>query len=400
MRVGINISGGRAILLALASALTLAMIVGIAMYRASAGDEQAVIPWGMMVIGYVFFAIMSGGIADSSIITAYIIKGPRGYPMLRRNLYTALAVLIPGIVLVFSDILHPSNSHWFYLGFNPKSRIAWDAVLYLVYAAFLVSLVIVLIRRGEEVASPLAKALAFATLVASINLEMNLGMAFGSNIAVPAWYSVYSGMLFIACALALGAAWMALTDRVRLAGILSSEEWKSEERRVAAEIALTVLTVGFVVLWGLLGLYSWGLAEDFIDEVVKGSYAGFFWLGYFVPGLLLPLAVATLVLLEGRGSRLLPLTGALVIIGIAVLLAIPYGYGGQHYRLEINELYQTLAARLAEDSEAYTLADYLLNPETLAFIGGFGLALLLDLIGPLILPLKPGEEPRRLWILK
>lgn len=400
MRARVNISFGEAILLALALVLTSAMIAGIAMYRASAGDEQALIPWGMMVVGYVFFAIMSGGIADSAIIRAFVLKDPSGRKTLRRNLYTALAVLIPGIVLVFSDILHPSSSHWFYLGFNPKSRIAWNAVLYLVYAAFLVSLVVVLIRRGGEATSPLAKVLAFATLVASINLEMNLGMTFGSNIAVPTWYSIYSGMLFIACAFALGAAWMALTSRVRLAGILSGEEWKSEERKVATEITLTVMVVGFVVLWGLLGLYSWGLIEGFIAEVVKGSYAGFFWLGYFVPGFLLPLALASLAILKGRGGRLLSLTGALVIIGVAVLLAVPYNYGGQHYRLEINELYQTIFAGIAEGSEAYTLADYLLNPETLAFIGGFGLALLLDLIGPLILPLKPGEEPRRLWILK
>lgn len=391
---------GRAALWAFSLVLTLLMAAGIAAYRVHTGDEQAVIPWGMMVVGYVFFAIMSGGIADSTIITSYIIKRPRGYPELKRNIYTALAVLIPGIVLIFSDILHPARSYWFYLGFNVKSRIAWNALLYILYAGFLAALLVVLIRRGEEGAeTPLAKGLAFATLVASINLEMNLGMAFGSNIAVLTWYSVYSGMLFIACAFALGGAWLALTNRIRLEGTVLEEEWGREDRRIAEEIAITVLTVGFVVLWGLLGLYSWGLAEGFTVEVVKGDYAVYFWLGYVLPGFIAPLTLATLVLSKGREGRILQLAGILAIVGIAVLLAVPYNYGGQHYRLEVNQLYGQLAAGLGE-AQAYTLSEYLANPETLAFIGGFGLALLLDLIGPVFLPLKPGEKPRRLWILK
>lgn len=391
---------GRVVLWVFSLALTILMVAGIAAYRVSTGDEQAIIPWGMMVVGYVFFAIMSGGVADSTIITAYIIKRSRSYPELRRNIYTALAVLVPGIVLVFSDILHPGRSYWFYLGFNIKSRIAWNALLYIIYAGFLAALLVVLIRRGEEGAeAPLTKGLAFATLVASVNLEMNLGMAFGSNIAVPTWYSVYSGMLFIACAFALGGAWLALTNRVRLEGIVSAEEWWREDRRIAAEIAITVLTVGFVVLWGLLGLYSWGLAEGFTMEVAKGDYAAYFWLGYVVLGFITPLALAILVLLKEGKGRILQLAGLLVIIGIAVLLAVPYNYGGQHYRLEVNQLYGQLALGLG-DAQAYTLEEYLANPETLAFIGGFGLAILLDLIGPILLPLKPGDKPRRLWILK
>lgn len=390
---------GKAALWAFSLVLTLLMATGIAAYRVHTGDEQAVIPWGMLVVGYVFFALMSGGIADSTIITAYIIKRPRDYPELRRNLYTALAVLIPGVVLIFSDILHLEHTHWLYLGFNVMSRIAWNALLYLIYGGFLIALLLVLIRRGEEGAeTPLAKGLAFATIVASINLEMNLGMAFGVNIAVPTWYSVYSGILFIASAFALGGAWLALTNRIRLEGIALKEEWGREDRRIAAEIAITVLTVGFVVLWGLLGLYSWRLVEDFIVEVVKGDYAVYFWLGYVVLGLIAPLTLATLVLLRGRGGRILQLAGILAIVGIAVLLAVPYTYGGQHYRLEVNQLYGQLAAGLL--GEAPTLSEYLANMESLAFIGGFGLALLLDLIGPVLLPLKPGEKPRRLWIFK
>lgn len=382
-----------------AVALTALMVAGIVMYRSEVGEFQAIIPWGMMVVGYVFFAIMSGGIADSTIITAYAIKRPSEYPELKRNLYTALAVLIPGIVLVFADILHPGRSYWFYAGFNVKSRIAWNALLYIIYAAFLVSLLVVVIRRGVEAAeTPLAKTLAFLTLVFSINLEMNLGMAFGSNIAVPTWYSVYSGMLFIASAFALGAAWLALTGGFRLEGVVPEGDRGGEERRVAFELVVTLLTVAFVVLWGLLGLYSWGLVHDFTHEVVKGSYAAYFWVGYVVIGFLAPLALAGVALTRGN-SRILRVAGILTIIGIAVLLAVPYNYGGQHYRLEVNQFYTALAEGLGTLDEA-GLRDYLASSETLAFIGGFGLALLLDLIGPHILPLKPGERPRRLWILK
>ena len=385
-------------LMAVSIVLTAAMIAGIAMYRAGTGEEQALIPWGMMVVAYVFFAIMSGGIADSTLIAAFALKDPVTRKMFRRNIYAALAVLVPGIILVFSDILHPSNSYWFYLGFNPKSRIAWNAILYLLYAVSLILLLVASIRGGEEYLEKRGvKYLALATFVISINLEMNLGMAFGSNIAVSTWYSVYSGMLFIASAFALGAAWLMLTGGIRRLDILSEDEKAHEDKHLAVELGLAVATVGFVVLWGTLGLYSWGLTYEFVRELVTGKYAAFFWIGYVIPGLVLPLILAKLVA-DGK-VRISPLVGILTLFGILVLLAVPYTYAGQEYRLMTNELYENLAEGIG-GPEVVSLKHYIASSETLAFIGGFGLAILLDLIGARLLPLKPGEKPGRFWIFK
>ena len=384
------------IFLAASLALAAVMAFGVATYRVTPPHEQQTIPWGMMVVGYVFLAIMSGGIADSAVLRVYLKGKAVDVKTFRRSLYTALAVLIPGIILVFSDILHPSRSYWFYLGFNPKSRIAWNAILYVVYGVLLALLLVALIR-GRDPREPLVKALAAAMFVSSINLEMNLGMAFGSNIAVPVWYGVYSGMLFVTAAFALGAAWELATSRARLAGILEAGEAAERDKDYAVELIAAVLAVGFIVLWGVLGLYSWGLASSYVHELTAGRLAPFFWLGYVLPALVAPLALLPSHLQGRLGPWAARLTALLVILGLAVLIAVPYSYGGQAHRLQALETYAALSSALGYEESVLA---YLLSPETAAFLGAFGLALILDYAGAKLLPLAPGERPRRLLIFK
>ncbi|GAB6147524.1 NrfD/PsrC family molybdoenzyme membrane anchor subunit [Stetteria hydrogenophila] len=389
----------RLALWAIAAVLTILMVVGIAEYRAETGDEAAVYPAGTMLLGYTFFALMSGGINDSALICAYILGKPEEYRGLRRDLLTALAVLIPGVVLIFSEIAHPEHAQWLYLGFNVESRIAWNAVLYIVYGLFLIALLLYLIVRGEEAAgTPAAKTLAFLALAASLILEANLGMAYGANVSILPWFGVFSSMLTVAAAFALGAAWLALTGRIRLEGVLAGEEAEKWCRKCAKELIITLTALAYVILWGLVGLYSWGMTKDYVSIVVSGELASYFWLGYVLVGTIIPIAIAVAAA-KGRARTALPLAGVLAVIGIAAFLLVPYNYGAQYFRATTNEFYATLAAKLGV-AEEYTVSHYLTGPETLAFIGGFGLALLLDLIGESLLPLKPGEKPRRLWILK
>ena len=373
------------------------MVIGVYQYRSPREPvhEIAILPWGPTVIGYIFFAILSGGIADSAIIHTYLEKNPASQALLRKSLYTALAVLVPGILLVFSDILHPEHSTWFYRGFNPLSRIAWNAILYLLYGGSLLVLLLVLIRNNSNIDKPLVKLLALATIATSINLEINLGMAYGVNIAVPAWYGVYSGILFVVAAFALGSAWEIILA-TRKPESIRDYEYKTLLRSYTWENLFSVITLVLIVFWGLLALYSWGLTAPLAEQILVGGLSLYFWIGYVLLVVVIPLISSTAYLYERISTSILRVALALQVVGIAILLLVPFNFGGQYLRIEQNTLYRQLGIGIEGDTSLnHLLTSYLYSPEILAFIGALGVWLLLQIVGEKLLPLLPGKEPEK-----
>ncbi len=335
--------------------LAFLFIVGIALYRAGEGGEQALIPWGMMVVGYVFFALASGGVFDSMAIR--LLRGDEEAETHAGLLaWSSLALLVPGIILVLSDVLHPTAAPYFYLSLNPESRIAWNAVLYLLYGGGLLAFTLLVHLRGAS--GPLARRIAAITLAFSLLLEANLGMAYAVNVAVPAWYASMAPILFVAIGFAIGSGFTILT--LRLAGVTTSLL-----RDYAGELRYTLLAVVFIAGWSLVGMAAWGDAKATAVEVVAGRVAPVFWLGFTVTGVLVPLVIA---------SRRPIAAGLLAILGLALYLAVPFNYAPQATRLEVNPFYMLLAH--AGPAEA-GLWGYIVSPETLAFIGGLGVWLLL-----------------------
>lgn len=339
----------------LGTILSAAFIAGIVLYRVGDTGEQALIPWGMMVVGYVFFALASGGVFDSMAIRLL-----RGNDEVEEHAgllaWSSLALLIPGVILVFSDVLHPLAAPYFYLSFNPESRIAWNAVLYLLYGAGLLLFIILLRRRGRV--DGLVRRVAVATLAFSLLLEANLGMAYGVNVAVPAWYVSMAPILFIAASLAIGSGFTILTLKLAQAGGRLIAEY-------AEEVRYTVLAMAFIVGWSLVSMAAWGDAKVAAEEILSGTGAPAFWLGFALAGVIAPLAIA---------RRSPTLAGVLAIIGVAVYLAVPFNYIPQEVRLDSNPLYGLLQE--AGPVEA-SLWGYIASPETLAFLGGVGVWLLL-----------------------
>ncbi len=380
--------------------LTALMCIGIYMYRvpAEAVHEQALVPWGATVVGYIFFALLSGGIADSAIMHAYLEKSETARRLLRRSLYGALAVLVPGIVLVFADILHPENAAWFYLGFNPASRIAWNAVLYLLYGGFLVAFLVTLIRLGEDqLDQPLMKLLALLVVATSMNLEINLGMAYGVNIGVPAWYGAYAGILFLVVAFLMGSAWEALMAYMRG---LRGEELEHHVRSYAWEHLFAAITLGLVVFWNLLARYGWGLAQPYTVLVTVGYLAPYFWIAILL-AIILPILVTSLYLWKRVGTTTLYTIMMLAVAGSALYLLVPFNLAGQFSRLEETMMYRLLGIHTLGAVEASEITmSYLASPELLAFIGGFGLWLLLEFAVGRLIALGYGEKPRRLLVLR
>ena len=381
------------------------MIYGIYEYKTmrEASPMHALAPWGLMVTGYVFFAFSSGGVYDALAIRLGLYCEEEAKHIARKTLWLALALIVPGIVLVFADLLHTGNSLWIYLGFHPSSRIAWNGVLYIVYVGFALATLVYTIRRGEEaLVSRTGRALLIGGLLSSLTLEYNLSLAFRTNMAVPAWFTAPLGVFGIALAFLLGAAWTIIG--LGLIGTtltqLPQELWrKCCQKGVAKELAGMAVATGFFTAWILVQQHSWGLSKPAAHMLLAGSLAPVFWASAI-------LAIAVPIMLglyaASRASRGAALAASIATILGGFLLYHSIVAAGQASRLETLQTYKALAYNaVTGDSVAKALHELLASrPEALAVIGGVGLWLLLFILGLRLLAIEPEEKPRRLLIFR
>ncbi len=375
--------------------LVLTLLYAYAVYRyqtlSEASPLHALVPWGLMVTGYIMFAFSSGGVFDSMAIRLVFYGEEHEARAARRLMWLALALLIPGVVTVFADLLHVEHSPWIYLGFNPSSRMAWNGVLYVLYAVFLLAALLYAIRRGDEaLLTRPGKALLVCGLVTSLALEYNLAMVYGVNAAVPGWLAAPAGILGVALAFLLGAAWTVIGLGI---------EGEEEARRAAArEMTLAAAAVGFLTLWTLIQEWSWGLAKPAEEIMVSGKLAVVFWPAV-VLGILVPLFTGYPLSRRGRVAG--AVAAAITVFGLFLLL---HGItaAGQVARLEALETYNTLSIHaLGAGYVDEALHELLASPpELLAVVGEFGLWMLLYAAGLAVLALRPGEKPRRLLVFR
>ncbi|ABM80242.1 NrfD/PsrC family molybdoenzyme membrane anchor subunit [Hyperthermus butylicus] len=384
--------------------LTVLFIYGIYSRQtlSEASPLHALAPWGLMVTGYVFFAISSGGVYDALAIRVAILGQREARNEIRKLLVLALALLVPGIALVFADLLHIEHSLWIYLGFNPESRIAWNGILYIVYAAFLLATMVYVFNKGEDsLYTGLGKALLVGGLLASLALEYNLALAFGYNVAIPGWFAAPLGVFNIALAFMLGAAWIAIGLGVvaRAASKLSLEEWRHNIPSVSKELAGMALAVGFITGWMLLQQTGWGLAEKTAEILTSGELAGLFWLSILL-AVIVPISLGLIATWRKAGAALL-LASVLAVLGGFTLLHSVVA-AGQVVRLEALEDYHALALHSIGENYAEEALHELLTSraELASVIGAIGLWLLLYVLGLQILAVEPYEKPRRLLLFR
>ena len=170
-------------------------------------------------------------------------------------------------------------------------------------------------------------------------------------------------------------------------------------RGVSKELAGMAVAVGFLVMWSLVQKEGWGLATLAKNLLVSGELAGVFWLGV----LLAVVAPIVLGLYAGtRVSRPAMIVGSIAGIVGAFLLLHSLVVAGQLARLEAMPSYEALAVHaLGQEYKAEALHELLANPvEAAAVVGGFGLWLLLYIIGLRILAIEPGEKPSKILVLR
>ena len=203
-------------LLAILGVMAIASIVSLPPGWEVFGTTPA-FEWGLMIIGYVFFAIMTSGLClASSLGTVFGIE--RFQPFEKRHAILAVLSLTTAFLIIALDLHYPIRM---VLGAvfvpSPSSPMWWMGVFYGVY-------LVVLLVEVWSMFTPHPKIHQYActtAAVVAILAPFTLGAVFGVMNAKAYWFGIFTPILMVASAFLAGTALLGivfyLVYRLRLA---------------------------------------------------------------------------------------------------------------------------------------------------------------------------------------
>lgn len=366
-----------------------------------------IVPWGIWVAAYMFFAGLSAGAFLISTL-ATVFRVERFRPLVGLALFTALVSLGVGVLFVTADLGRPDRGYFVLLHSNTSSVMVWLGWLYTAYGIILGLKLAVVMRPGF--AERAAKDGGFISSILSLGYrpspaqtafdrraEKVLGVAgmlvalvlpgcAGTLLAVvagrPLWHSGLFPVTFVVAAIVSGASAILVLSLILHRG---GRAWRSTLLSLS-QIVGAFLAVEFVILTSEVLIARRGEIPSHvavIDTITNGPFAWVFWVVQIGLGTVLPLGL----IFHPRRPRSLP------IAATACLLAL---VGAFAFRLNLLIPQQTLPAiefimnvKPATNGEPVYVPTWV---EWNFLIFGFGLAGVALLGGYRLLPLGRAEE--------
>ncbi|MEM2223403.1 MAG: NrfD/PsrC family molybdoenzyme membrane anchor subunit [Acidilobaceae archaeon] len=367
------------------------IIVGFAMIVYGFTRKEAhIINWGLLNVGYIYFAMAAGG--SILIWSIYIVLGYRGPKgeldnIVKLGLWFSIVSLAVAGIVILVKLTRPLDAALLILSsFNPASRIALDVPLITLFIVILAVQLILLIRAHSMSIGRVELALAVLGFIIAIALYSNLAQVHSTLISIPGWYGSLPLLApyFIASAILLGTASQALFT---IPYIWRSEEIKGFMTRYHGSIiALAILVVAFLTIWNIVTVVYRPDAWVTYSEIIMGAYAPIFW----IFGILLGIGATLVLALYAVSSRSIT---ALILASILTLIAVFVNI----YIITI--VHQTIIPEAI--SGLFIVREFNITlDEVLILIGAIIIWISLYVLGQILLPLLPGEKPRRLLIFK
>jgi Ni/Fe-hydrogenase subunit HybB-like protein len=247
------------------------------------------VEWGILITGYVFFAITTSGLClASSLGTVFGIE--MFIPLEKRHAILALLSLVTAFGLIALDLHYPVRMVFgAVLSPSPFSPMWWMGVFYGAYLVFLVTEVWSMFSGHWQIHR-------FACVLSSITAILaptTLGAVFGVLAARSYWHGAFTPPAMVTAALLSGIALLgivfALVHRFRLAGWERATTLAIPAIRLLMMIVLpvTILVLAWQMMFGLYGVVP-GLS-DATKAILVGPLALQFWIVRVVLGLAVPL---------------------------------------------------------------------------------------------------------------
>ncbi len=248
------------------------------------------IEWGMLIVGYVFFAIMTSGLClASSLGTVFGIE--RFLPFEKRHAILAILSLTTAFGVIALELHYPVRMVFgAVLVISPDSPMWWMGVFYGAYLVILIVEVWTLFTPH----STIHKYACTAAACIGVCAPTTLGAVFGVLAAKPLWFGVFTPVMMVASAFVGGVSLLGIVfwavSRFKLAA------WPAAPTALGSVRLL--LAGGLIVATALLARQVIvGLSSDVPDlrpsmlALVAGPLAPAFWGGRVAIGIAVPLAI-------------------------------------------------------------------------------------------------------------
>lgn len=270
--------------------------------------------WGLLIIGYVFFAITTSGLClASSLGTVFGID--RFRPLEKRHALLAVLCLTSAFGIIALDLHYPVRMVFgAVFSPSPTSAMWWMGVFYGGYLAILLVEVWSMFWDHPTIHQWACTLAAGMAIVA----PMTLGAVFGVLVARPYWHGVFTPLFMVSAAFLAGTSLLVVVFyavcRFRLSGFERADRLAMPGLRWLLGIGLVVVTLLLTrhLVAGLIGDER-GL-RGATEAILIGPYAAQFWVLRVGLGLLLPLLIV--VLPATRTNAWLAVAGAATLAGL------------------------------------------------------------------------------------
>ncbi len=258
-----------------------------------AGHEQTFgvtrdVPWGLLIVTYVFFVVSSTGLClVSSIGHVFGIEAFK--PIAKRSVFMAIVTIVAGFFVIAFEIENPWRMPIYnMLSPNPTSNIWWMGTLYGAYLFFMV-VEFALLQMGKHKAAGM---LGLMGVIAGVAAHSNLGAVFGLLNGREFWHGPYMPIYFITSAMMSGCAAVIF---FHFLGYMANG-WKMSEKLEESLMAVAKLWATLTVV--IMFFTTWKMISGISGEppgkyeammaLVNGRYAVNFWLGEVMLGMVIP----------------------------------------------------------------------------------------------------------------
>jgi formate-dependent nitrite reductase membrane component NrfD len=282
--------------------------------------------WEWQIPVYLF---LGGWVAGSMVLTGYLQRQARapGQPSVGDRLpWIGLVLISLGMGALFLDLEHKLYVWRMYLTLQPLSPMSWGGwILLLVYPVLALGALATLadgwLDRWPSLAAfarqlqthAATRWLSLANIVVGIALGIYTGILLSSLGARPLWASAALGPLFLVSGLSAGAAFAHV--------IAPSHD--EQERLLRFDNLFLMTELGLIALF-LIGLLTVGAVHAQAAQLLLGGpYTAVFWVLVVGLGILLPLAIQTLMVM-GRIPHTVIAPVLVLLGGLALRFVIVY----------------------------------------------------------------------------
>ncbi|NVO00686.1 MAG: polysulfide reductase NrfD [Geobacteraceae bacterium] len=170
-------------------------------------NTSSLVPWGLQISTYVYFALVSGGCIFTNFIGNMFFH-EKYQPLASRVIFMGLITAIAGFAALASELGHVERMYLFMVSPNPSSPMFWMSVWYTADITILLIEYINIQRHHHS------KGMLYASFIIPVITYCSLGSLFGAVGTVPYYYSsllpiyfIFSGFLSGNALCAIIAAW-------------------------------------------------------------------------------------------------------------------------------------------------------------------------------------------------